>query len=200
MVTSRTYWQFRPPANFHCHQPWSNTNQLPQGRPGGAAMALTGPLLPTRLNHECSNFQKSITFLSISHNSATSSNLQPHFMLAEPNQVIKWNLGSIHMSKQRTPLELPPPYYRSKLARMDLCLSANITINKTKANSWRDLLHSAMSNTDGWDVWKVIRGLSSTPDTNLLKKMPSLAFSKNVWTFYLLTTKAAPPSTCQNSY
>ena len=65
-------------------------------------MASTGPLLSRRLNHRCSNFWKSLTFPSVSHNSATSLNLQPHFMLADPNQVRNQSLGSIHLSEERS--------------------------------------------------------------------------------------------------
>ena len=80
----------------------SHTNHSSQGRPGGVAMALTGPVWPTRLNRECSNFQRSLLFPSISHDSTTSSNLQSHFMSAEPNGVRNLSLESIHTSQQRS--------------------------------------------------------------------------------------------------
>ena len=80
----------------------SDTEHSSQGRPGDVAMALTGPVWSTRLNHECSNFQRSLSFPSISHDSTTSSNLQPHFMSAEPNRVRNLSLESIHTSQRRS--------------------------------------------------------------------------------------------------
>ena len=50
----------------------SDINHSSEGGPGDAAMKSTGPPLPKRLNNECINFQKSLTFLFISHNSTTS--------------------------------------------------------------------------------------------------------------------------------
>ena len=80
----------------------SGTNQLPQGRSSGAKMASTGPLLPTRLNHEWSNFQTSLTFQSVCHDSTTFSNIQPHVMSVKPNRVRNRSLGTIHTSEQRS--------------------------------------------------------------------------------------------------
>ena len=89
---------------------------------------------------------------------------------------------------------------------IDACQEVNVAINEAKANSWKDFLHSSVSNADVPDAWKVIRGLNNTPDTN----SPIEAMSHNGRTMlfnvlntsmlHLLTTKASPPSICQNAY
>ena len=61
---------------------------------------------------------------------------------------------------------------------IDACREANVAINKAKANNWKDFLPSSMSNADSPDVWKVIRGLNGTPDTNSSNE----AKSHNGWT------------------
>ena len=58
---------------------------------------------------------------------------------------------------------------------IDACREANIAVNKAKANSWKDLLHSSLSNDDIFYVWKVIWGLNRTPDTT----SPNEAMSHN---------------------
>ena len=110
----------------------SDTNQSSQGRPDDAAMAVTGLLLPTRLNHEGSNFQKSLTFPSVSHYSTTSSNLPPHFMLAEPNQVRNQCLGSIHTFKQRSTTPTASAILYIKTGRNGLMLVKKWTSLSTK--------------------------------------------------------------------
>ena len=37
--------------------------------------------------------------------------------------------------------------------------------------SWKDLLHDAMSNSDEPNMWKVIQGLNGTPDANSPMKL-----------------------------
>ena len=47
---------------------------------------------------------------------------------------------------------------------IDACHEATKTISKAKAESWKDLLQDAMSNSDGPNIWKVIQDLNGTPD------------------------------------
>ena len=49
---------------------------------------------------------------------------------------------------------------------INACWEANVAINEAKDNSWMDLLHSSVSKAGKPDVWSVIWGLNSTPDTN----------------------------------
>ena len=133
MDISRTYWQFRKSTNCNFHQPQSQiTNQLSQGRPGDTLMVSTGPLLPTRLSHECSNFQKSQTFQSASYASATLANLLPHFTLAKPNWVRNRSLGSIHTSKQRSATGTASTILSIKTSRNGLMLVEKETTPSTK--------------------------------------------------------------------
>ena len=59
----------------------------------------------------------------------------------------------------------PHTIHQNRQEWIDACREANVAINETKAKSWKDLLHSSMSNVEGPDIWKVIRGLNGTPDT-----------------------------------
>ena len=64
-----------------------------------------------------------------------------------------------------------------KIAMSGLALvnEATEAINKTKTESWKDLLQDAMSNANDPNMWEVIQGLSGTPDAN----SPNEAMSHN---------------------
>ena len=94
-------------------------------------MVSTCPLLPLRLNHKCSNFQKSQTFQSVPHASTQSQ------------------FCSLISRGKTKPSKKPKPW-----------------INPYLRGSWKDLLQSSTSNAHSPDVWKVIRGLNGTSDTN----------------------------------
>ena len=75
-----------------------------------------------------------------------------------------------------------------KIAMSGLALvnEATEAINKTKTESWKDLLQDAMSNANDPNMWEVIQGLSSTPDAN----SPNEAMSHNGWTITDVKSKA----------
>lgn len=130
MDTSRTCWQLRPPTNYHRHQP---QNQIPNSHSKeGPVMVLTGSLLLTMLNHECNNFQKSLTFQSISLDSTTLSRLQSHFASPKPNRVINQSLGSNHTSKQRSTnvTRLHHTIHQNQQEWINSCQEENVAINK----------------------------------------------------------------------
>ena len=56
---------------------------------------------------------------------------------------------------------------------IDACCEANEAINEAKTESWKNLLQDAMYNSDGHNMWKVIQGLSGTPDANSPKEAMS---------------------------
>ena len=66
------------------------------------------------------------------------------------------------------------------------CHEATEAINKTKTESWKDLLQDAMSNANDPNMWEVIQGLSGTPDAN----SPNEAMSHNGWTITDVKSKA----------
>ena len=54
----------------------------------------------------------------------------------------------------------------------DILTSAVTTyVGNGMDESWKDLLHDAMSNSDEPNMWKVIQGLNGTPDANSPMKL-----------------------------
>ena len=147
-------------------------------------MVSNGPLLPTWLNHEGSIFQKSQTFQSVPHASTTFSYLQPHFMSAKQKRVRNQSLESIHTSEQRPSTVTAFSLLSIKTDRNVLMfLEKQTTLStKTKANSWKYLLHSSMSNADGPNVWKVIRPMTPSPRraTQSTMTSPRLTFASTI--------------------
>ena len=56
---------------------------------------------------------------------------------------------------------------------IDACREATEAINEAKTESWKDLLQSALSNSDSPNMWKIIQGLNGTPDANSLNEAMS---------------------------
>ena len=69
---------------------------------------------------------------------------------------------------------------------IDACREATEAINEPKTESWKNLLQDAMSNSDGPNVWKVIQGLTGTPEAN----SPNEAMSHNGRTITDTNSKA----------
>ena len=130
-------------------------------------MVLTGPVLSMKLNHECSNFQKSQTSPSICQASTAFSYVQPYIMLAKPNPARNQGLGSTHTYWQRYATVTASAVLSIRTGKwIKACWEANKAINKAKVNNWKDLLQSSMSNVDSPDVWNVIPSLNGIIDTN----------------------------------
>ena len=130
---NRTYWQFGPLANFHCDQP---KDHIPTTHLKEDQVALQWRRLvlfyQTKLNHECSNIQKRLTFQPESHDSTTFSNLQPPFTSAKPNRVRNQSLGSIHTSEQRSATVTASTVLSIKTGRNGLMLVEKQTSPLTK--------------------------------------------------------------------
>ena len=69
---------------------------------------------------------------------------------------------------------------------INACREATEAINEAKTESWKDLLQSAMSNSDGPNMWKITQGLNGTPDAN----SPNEAMSHNDRTITEVKSKA----------
>ena len=76
--------------------------------------------------------------------------------------------------------------YQNRQEWINACRKATEAINEAKTESWKDLLQSAMSNSDGPNMWKIIQGLNGTPDTN----SPNEAMSHNSRTITDIKSKA----------
>ena len=50
---------------------------------------------------------------------------------------------------------------------VDACREANKAINKAKTDSWKAVLEGAMTNSEGRDIWRIIKGLNGIPEANL---------------------------------
>ena len=81
------------------------------------------------------------------------------------------------MCEPKSTLKIASVEQSIKIAMSGLALvnEATEAINKTKTESWKDLLQDAMSNANDPNMWEVIQGLSGTPDAN----SPNEAMSHN---------------------
>ena len=81
------------------------------------------------------------------------------------------------MCEPKSTLKIASVERSIKIAMSGLALvnEATEAINKTKTESWKDLLQDAMSNANDPNMWEVIQGLSGTPDAN----SPNEAMSHN---------------------
>ena len=89
-------------------------------------------------------------------------------------------------AKIRTRNHLRRTIHQNRQEWINACREANEAINKAKTESWKDLLQSAMSNSDGPNMWKIIQGLNGTPDAN----SPNEAMSHNGRTITDIKSKA----------
>ena len=115
------------------------------------------------------------------------------------NNILK-SVASLHVCKTKLSKK-PKPWINPEICNcnqlchyihqnreewIDAYREEKVAINKAKTSSWKDLLHSSMSNAGGPDVWKVIRSFNGTQDTNL----PSEAMSHNDRTIIDTKSKA----------
>ena len=78
-------------------------------------------------------------------------------------------------AKIRNRNRLRQTIHQNRQERIDACRETTKAINEAKTESWKNLLQDTMSNSDGPNLWKVIQGLNSIPDTNC----PNEAMSHN---------------------
>ena len=185
-------------------------------------MASTGPLLPTRLNQECSNFKTSLIFQSVSHDSTTFSNLQPHFTSSKPKfrrKICSSNRlrRTIHLKRQElmlvemeTSLSLKSRPIAGRISHTVLCqtLTAQIHGRSFEASKAHQIPTRPMKpcpiTAEQLPIPSPRPTLSSTitpgsaSSTCQRRNVISIVFSKNALTLHLSTMKAALPSTCLN--
>ena len=89
-------------------------------------------------------------------------------------------------TKIRTRNRLRRTIHQNRQEWINACREATEAINEAKTESWKDLLQSAMSNSDGPNMWKIIQGLNGTPDAN----SPNEAMSHNGRTITDIKSKA----------
>ena len=109
-----------------------------------------------------------------------------HVRRSKPSKKSKpWMIPHVR-AKIRTRNRLRRTIHQNRQEWINACREANEAINKAKTESWKDLLQSAMSNSDGPNMWKIIQGLNGTPDAN----SPNEAMSHNGRTITDIKSKA----------
>ena len=188
MVTGRTYWHFEKLANFHCNQP---ENQILTNHPIKARWCCNGINWSSFIKEIEPQMQQLPKEPNISTCISQFSNIL--------KSSASLHVGRIKLSKKPKPWINPPVWakichhnclhltiHQNQQEWISGCWEANVAINEAKANSWNNLLHSSVSNADKSDIWKVIWGLNSTPDTN----SPNEALSHNDLTITNTKSKA----------
>ena len=109
-----------------------------------------------------------------------------HIRKSKPSKKSKpWMTPHVR-AKIRTRNCLRRTIHQNRQEWIDACSETTKAINETKTECWKDLLQDAMSNSDGPNMWKVIQGLSGTPDSN----SPNEAMSHNGRTITDVKSKA----------
>ena len=99
-------------------------------------------------------------------NNILKSSASLHVGRTKPSNKPKPWINPQVRAKIRNRNRLHRTIHQNRQEWIDACQEGNVAINEAKANSWKDPLHSSMSNADDPDAWKVIQGLNGTSNTN----------------------------------
>ena len=109
-----------------------------------------------------------------------------HVGKSKPSKKSKlWMIPHV-LAKICTRNRLHQTIHQNRQEWINACREASEAINEAKTKNWKDLLQSAMSNSDGSNIWKIIQGLNGTPDVN----SPNEAMSHNGRTITNIKSKA----------